>query len=302
MKDEFKIDFLCVGFQKCATSTLDAILRQHSKVALPDIKEIHLEEWAYRCKDPIQVIKHKYFQKDYNDKTIGIIDPNLRDCVRVINKHMGKDIKLIFMLRNPVDRLFSYYKMALSLGFYGVYPSTLYGKQITDVRRSFGRYVKSELRREVKNPPILWGNYVDVIRKFSRYYDKEQMYFVVFEDFIINQEKSVRELCRFLSLPYEKLDCNVWAYSGNMISKNDICFKINSRIVSVREAVRCHPRSTVQQFDMIDGIFNRVSKYTTEINKEHMDEKTRKQLESYYRESIRRLEEFLDIDLSQKWF
>ena len=46
MKDEFKIDFLCVGFQKCATSTLDAILRQHSKVALPDIKEIHLEPYT----------------------------------------------------------------------------------------------------------------------------------------------------------------------------------------------------------------------------------------------------------------
>ena len=230
MGNKFKIDFLCVGFQKCATTTLDAILRQHSNVLLPDIKEVHMEEWAYQCENPMYIIHKKFFQNRYSDKKIGIIDPNLQDCEQIIYKYMGTDIKIIFLMRNPVDRLFSYYKMALKLGYKGVYHSTLHGKEITNVRKSFGRYVREELRRENKNPPILWGNYIDTIQRFRMYYKKQNMIFIFFEDLIKSPEKSVQEICRFLSLPYEKLDCDMWEYSGNLISKNDISFKINGKM------------------------------------------------------------------------
>lgn len=78
MRNSFKIDFLCVGFQKCATTTLDAILRQHSEVALPIIKEIHLAEWATKCQNPMKLIENKFFRDtNYSNKKIGIVDPSL---------------------------------------------------------------------------------------------------------------------------------------------------------------------------------------------------------------------------------
>lgn len=175
MKRNFKLDFLCVGFQKCATTTLDALLGQHSCVALPNIKEIHLEEWGGKCENPMKVIENKFFAgSDYINKKVGIIDPNLRDCPREIRKRIGKDIKLIFIMRNPVDRLFSYYKMALKLGFYDVYQSTLYGKEISNVRKSFGRYVREELIKE-KKPLLFYGetilmllwNFPDILREIK---------------------------------------------------------------------------------------------------------------------------------------
>ena len=68
------------------------------------------------------------------------------------------------------------------------------------------------------------------------------------------------------------------------------------------ENIRCDSKSTVKRFDRINNICNKVSKFTTTINNEHMSENTKRMLEIYYQDSTRKLEEFLDIDLSQKWF
>lgn len=303
MKNNFKLDFLCVGFQKCATTTLDTILGQHSCVALPTIKEIHFEEWGGKCENPMKVIESKFFAgSDYINKRVGIVDPNLRDCPREIRKRLGKNIKLIFIMRNPVDRLFSYYKMALKLGFYDVYQSTLYGKEISNVRKSFGRYVREELIKENKASPILWGNYIDVIMDFSRYFERDKMFFIIFEDFIHNPEKVTRELFEFLSLPYEEVEFKIWEFSGNRISKNALCFKINSTIIFMREKSRCSLNASTKQFNKIDNFYNSMAKLTTKENNESMSIGTRKQLERYYDDSTRKLEDFLGIDLSEKWF
>ncbi len=302
MKTDFKIDFLCVGFQKCATTTLDAILRQHSSVCLPAIKEVHLGEWVDECKNPLETIEQKYFCGDYDGKKIGIIDPSLIDCPQVIYKYMGSRVKIIFLMRNPVDRLFSYYKMALKFGYSDIYKSTLYGKEVKNVSRSFRRYVREELRRKNKSYSILWGNYIDYILDFSKYYSRDLIDIVFFEDFVSSPEMYTYEIFEFLSLPYESINFDLCVGEGNCISKNNLCFKINSKIISKREEIRSNVNNSMKQFERMDTVFQKVSKYTTESNCEKMDAYTRQRLEKYYGESKKRLEEFLNMDLSEKWF
>ncbi len=306
MRNSFKIDFLCVGFQKCATTTLDAILRQHSEVALPIIKEIHLAEWATKCQNPMKLIENKFFRDtNYSNKKIGIVDPSLtipRNFSWEIYKEIGENVKLIFIMRNPVDRLFSYYKMALRLGYTDVYESTLNGKEITNVRRSFERYVRKEIAKENKISPILWGNYIDIIMEFIEYFNRDKMFFIFFEDFIHNPKKSTRELFDFLNLQYEDLDFERREFSGNCISKNSMCFKINRKVILEREKRRCSIKASVRQFNRLDSISEKVAKLTTETNNEKMSASARRLLEKYYGDSKRKLEGFLDVDLSEKWF
>lgn len=302
MAENFKIDFLCAGFQKCATTTLDAVLRQHSGICLPAMKEIHLGEWVDKCRNPLKVIEQKFFDSNYVGKKVGIIDPNLIECPQVIHKYMGGQVKIIFMMRNPVDRLFSYYKMALKFGYSDVYKSTLCGQEIKNVSKSFRRYVREELRYRNKIYSLLWGNYIDYILNFIKYYDRDLIDVVFFEDFISFPEKSTYEILEFLSLPLESLNFDLRVGEGNCISKNDLCFKINDKIISKREEIRSNPNNTMIQFERMDKVFQKVSKYTTEDNSEKMDSYTRRRLENYYGESKKRLEEFLNMDLSEKWF
>ena len=302
MNSKFKIDFLCVGFQKCATTTLDGILRQHSGIALPDIKEIHLEEWYRRCSNPREVIMQKFFEENWEGKKIGIIDPNLCDCPRLIRRYMGTDIKFIFMLRNPVNRLFSYYKMALALGFPEVYKSTMYGKEIRYVAKSFERYVKEKLQDQNNNISILWGNYIDFILKFEHYFKRDMMKFIIFEEYLNDPKGNVSEILDFLDLPYQRLDFMLWKGQGDRIPKNNFCFKVNRRISLMSEEARCNPKATINQFRIADALAEKVYKWTTMENHEKMSRNAKERLETYYSGNVRRLEEYLDIDLSQVWF
>lgn len=138
--------------------------------------------------------------------------------------------------------------------------------------------------------------------EFSRYFERDKMFFIIFEDFIHNPEKVTRELFEFLSLPYEEVEFKIWEFSGNRIAKNAFCFKINSTIILMREKSRCNINASAKQFNKIDNFYNRVAKLTTKENNESMSIGTRKQLERYYDDSTKRLEAFLGIDLSEKWF
>ena len=302
MNSKFKIDFLCVGFQKCATTTLDGVLRQHSGIALPDIKEIHMDEWYRGCGDPMEIIRQKFFGENWEGKKIGIIDPNLCDYPRLIRRYMGSDIKLIFTMRNPVNRLFSYYKMSLLAGHPDVYKSTMNGKEVEYVAKSFERYVEEKLQDQNKSIPILWGNYIDTILKFENYYKKDMMKFIIFEEYLNDPEGHVREIFDFLDLPYQKLDFMLWKGQGDRIPKNKICFKINRKISLMREEARCNPKATINQFRIADALVEKVNKWTAMENDEKMSRSAKEQLVAYYSGSVRRLEEYLDIDLSPVWF
>lgn len=297
-----KIDFLCVGFQKCATTTLDAVLRQNQGIVLPQTKEIHLDMWYHKYDDPMNIIESKFFGKDISaTKLVGIVDPELDNDPAMVYDCIGKDVKLIFIMRNPVDRLFSFYKMALLLGYQRVYESTLDGEKIQHVRRSFARYVREELSKGKNNLDFERGNYIDKILEFQKYYSKENMKFIIFEEYIRNPEKIINELFSFLQVPYKNIDYDTWE-GGGKISKNKICFKINGKLSTLREYARCNPKVRLETYQKFDSICDAIFEITSVSNTEKMDANIRKRLEKYYLESKKRLEHFLDYDLSQIWF
>jgi len=102
-----KIDFIIGGAQKCGTSALARYLEQHPDIYIPDT-EIHY----------FDILAEKYglewylrqFQKG-EGKVIGektpryIRFPEVAQCI----KKNFPDIKMIFLLRNPVDRAYSHY-------------------------------------------------------------------------------------------------------------------------------------------------------------------------------------------------
>ena len=301
IKEGFKIDFLCVGIQKCGTSTLYEILKQHSGIALSNIKEIHLAEWVDKSSEPLKDIERKFFEDGWYNKKVGIIDPTFEDDAELAYKCMG-DTKLIFIMRNPVDRLFSHYKMAVKLGCNEVYPSTLYGKEITRIRCSFGRYVREKLRKENKSDMLLRGNYIDTILRFEKYYNRDMMKFIFLEEYIADPEKVVREIEEFLELPHEKLDYSIWKNKGDLLPKNKMGFKVNQSFNMLEEYVKSNPRFSVEQWQRVHRMSVIIRSKTSVINHEKMSNHTRRKLEKYYEGSIQRLGEYLDIDLSQIWF
>lgn len=113
-----KPNVLCVGFAKCGTTTLYDILAQHPDIYLSRIKEpIYYSEKELEEKGFEWYLK-RYYLKAPSQKVIMEINPLIAKCdiPKKIVMDYGKDTKIIFLIRNPISRLYSNFKMNMLAG------------------------------------------------------------------------------------------------------------------------------------------------------------------------------------------
>ena len=110
-----KPNFFCIGAQKCGTTSLFNLLVEHEDIFLPSVKEDHFFDVDERFNKGLDWYLDQYFKDANNEKIVGSITPDylfFNKCPKRIFNLLGKDIKLIIILRNPVDRAYSHYLMS----------------------------------------------------------------------------------------------------------------------------------------------------------------------------------------------
>lgn len=197
-------DFIIAGFQKCGTTALRNILIENypDRIHMPDC----LDE---ECEGETEI---NFFQKNSRTKNLDIewykslFDPfkvsgekspnymlNSDYSARRIKRYLPK-IKLIFLLRNPVDRAYSAYNH-----YKQIYPQSKNWNWRNDL--SF---------IENFNAPNCGfrtlGLYSHKIYNYLKYFDFRQMCFVI-QERLKNQEKfqdEFEKIRRFLNLPKQE--------------------------------------------------------------------------------------------------
>ena len=113
MTTQKKIDFLIVGAQKAGTSALDMYLRKHPEIemARPQ-KEVHFfDDEKYFKKNKVNYeVYHEYFTND-NSKIKGESTPVYMYWSLAMKRiyEYNPQIKIIAVLRNPIERAFSHW-------------------------------------------------------------------------------------------------------------------------------------------------------------------------------------------------
>lgn len=100
-------NFICIGAQKCGTTWLYDNLRRHPDCSMPAEKEMR---FFLPWKNKINEYSYKIA---FGNKTSGDITPEyimIPDNARLIHEKFP-NAKLFVILRDPVDRAFSQYKM-----------------------------------------------------------------------------------------------------------------------------------------------------------------------------------------------
>ena len=208
-------DFFCIGFQKCGTSTLYELLAHHPDIVLTrDVKE----PMFYRVRGLRKICGPDFYKERYFGH-VADDDPRLKGeinaglgfsgCAKKLGQDFGPDAKLIFMLRNPVDRCYSAYKYFLARGWlpsYAVRNDVKYGHA-----KGFDLYVNDVLgsrqqsrqimKKRMKYIVFSQSNYAQCIREYLEWFPKENMKFILFEDFTEDQHKTCRALYDFLGIP-----------------------------------------------------------------------------------------------------
>lgn len=106
------LNFLCIGAQKSGTTWLYSVLREHDKIGFPAGKEVHF--WNTKLYMGIEWYRNLF---DISDGKIhGEITPAYSilpdNIVSIISSHFP-DLRLIYIIRNPIQRAWSSAKMAL---------------------------------------------------------------------------------------------------------------------------------------------------------------------------------------------
>ena len=107
-----------VGGSKCGTSALAKSLNIHPDIFFP-YGETHFFSRHFFHQDISILSRDEYYMSELNDvKIIGdksVTHVNDKLYLEAIKKYAGEDSKIIFMMRDPIDKLLSWYTFMRSL-------------------------------------------------------------------------------------------------------------------------------------------------------------------------------------------
>ena len=108
------IDFVIVGAQKSGTTALAHFLDQHSDIAMSQPKETHVFDTQDLDPETIDTRYAPFFEEAMQAQLKGEATPIylfLPDVLKALSVY-NQSLKIIVLLRDPVDRAISHYEMA----------------------------------------------------------------------------------------------------------------------------------------------------------------------------------------------
>ena len=245
-------DFIIIGAAKSGTTSLYDYLSQHPSVHSALWKEIYFFDryfprginW-YRSNFPYKI--QKFFSTKILKKKFltGEATPTYLHHPLTAKRifELLPNIKLIILLRNPIDRAYSHYQMEKRLGY-----EELTFEEAINLETS---RLEGESEKMFQNPNyysyarqiysyLTSGIYVDQLKSWMNYFPKNQFLIINSDDFENNQNKIFKEVEIFLDIDHVKINFskkNIGKYSSiNIETRNklyDFFISYNEKLYSL---------------------------------------------------------------------
>lgn len=225
-------DFIIIGAQKAGTTFLFHYLSQHPDIIAPPEKEVHF--FNQRADEPITHYKHYFplkIRRLINPRLIAgeatpdyIIYPQV---AKLIKEHIP-NVKLIVLLRNPIDRAFSHYKHNISkkrewhsfedaLKYEEIRTNLDYIDIYTTRKDTIKNYCNFSYKRK--------GIYVEQLQWIYNYFNKNQVLIVESERLFSRSDETIHGVTEFLGLR----PLSFSSYPAKGVSKLDLSLNARTR-------------------------------------------------------------------------
>lgn len=286
-------NFLVVGAQRAGTTWLDARLRSHPAIYLPERrKEIHFFD---RYFDRGAAWYEDFFPEGEAAARYGAIgevtpaylfEPRVPERLR----RLVPECRIVAILREPVDRAYSQYGLAV--------------RDLAE-ERSFEAYLRA-------NPAVLErGRYSVQLERFLERFPRERIFVGLFEEMVGEPASFLPELAGFLGVDPAPFTTE-GADPETAGPDRDDADRVESRHASYRPRF---PRARALARRVGGWLRRRDHDVIVETAKSlgvgrlfgrkgelpPMDETTRRRLRARYEPERRRLEELLETDVSPWW-
>ncbi len=192
-----KVDFIICGTQKGGTTALDFYLRKHPEICMANRKEVHFFDIEENFQSgPVDYSRyHAFFDPKPSHKLVGETTPIYmywHDAPRRIWQY-NPGIKLIAILRNPVERAYSHWNMQRtrnkdSLSFWeAIQNESLRCREALPYQHRVFSYVDR-------------GFYTEQLRRLWAYFTKQQVLILRNENLQVKPLETLQEVCDFLGI------------------------------------------------------------------------------------------------------
>ena len=263
-------NFMCIGAAKSGTTSLYDILRQHSDVFIPSFKEPHFFDIPSVYKNGISWYKKTYFSSVKKEKCIGDFTPTYLyegDAPKRIFNDLGRDVKFIVILRNPVDRAYSHYLHSKRdcyelLNFEEALDKE---KERLDNAISVDDYL-SKLRFSY----IKQGLYAEMLKEYFKYFPRENFLILNFEkEFVEKRNETIDKVLLFLGVHSEKINVNLRSNTASKarfvwlknIMNTPAWWKVILKKVLPSVKFRRILRNRIQRANNVDFSFDKISSF-----------------------------------------
>ncbi len=207
-------DFVVIGAAKAGTTSLHALLDRHPDIFMPRVKE---PEFFARDDRYAEGLEHYAtgFADARADQIVGeastiySLSPLFGQTAARMKAHLPQ-AKLIYVMRAPVRRAYSYYVQILKN-----YQNVTGDRA---VHRSFEEFVLPEHHAQaaprdkafstanahlpdVPELCLAGSEYVQQIAAYRAHFDADRFLFLKFEDFVADRAAALRQVTDFLGLP-----------------------------------------------------------------------------------------------------
>lgn len=277
MTEENSPEFIIVGPSKAATTWVYECLKEHPEVYMPETDSVNFFNMKYhKGLDWYQ----KFFQGAEENQIIGeetiFYIRNVHTPER-IKEDLGEDTKLIFLLRNPVDRAFSHY---------------WHEKKDGEIEFEFEDILENH---DLFENWVMAGMYHTHIQRYLKHFDRENLKLMVFDDLVEDDEEFISEIFEFVGANPEYKP----SYLDDKVNEAGVQW-LKPYEVSKNFLRENLPENQVDNLRPLHNFFKKIATSKNEYEK-GMDEEVRKELEKIFKKEVEALSEFLGRDLSD-WF
>ncbi len=231
-RKERQPDYLIIGAQKSGTTSLYAYLNQHPQVVPAEKKEVHFfdlnfsngVEWYRqqfaRMAKSISPENESYSEDKYIRGFItGEASPYyvFHPLVPQRVYQTFPQVKLILLLRNPVNRAISHYYHEVKLGFESLSLEDAIAQEETRLQDETEKLLTQENYYSFNHQHYTYlsrGKYVEQLTNWLKFFPKEQMLIIKTEELDSQPDMIMDRVWEFLKLPprpivqYEKYNSN----------------------------------------------------------------------------------------------
>ncbi len=185
-------NFLGIGAQKSATSWLHVALQAHPQICLPTRrKELHFFDYNFWKR----LDWYRWHFAPANQSTnqpINQINGEITPAYSILPKakileikQLNPDLKLILLLRNPIERAWSSASM----------------EQIRNKNRARAAVPTEALLRQFRRPDVLArGDYAQILENWRAVFPENQLFIGYYEDVAERPAELLREIFAFLGV------------------------------------------------------------------------------------------------------